>query len=116
MKIIDDSMKILTFIYKKKKTNEIEINKESQLDKERVKRALRFLEQEYLISYESKRLDGIKRGIQCDSNGIKLIESPKDSQERKNIAVNFNLNIDSVFKADFESLLKLDSMFKGTLF
>jgi DNA-binding MarR family transcriptional regulator len=116
MAIIEDSIKILAYIYKEKKTNQLKIIEASDFDKERVKQSMEFLEQKGLITYSYKDLSGIRKDIKCTSEGIELIESPTKSKERKNIAINLNVNMGSIFKVDFDSLIKLDSVFKGSLF
>lgn len=116
MGIIEDSMIIITFIYKNRGTSQIRILEESDFDKSRVKRAMEFLEEEDMIKYSFKSALGYRMGVKCTSKAVKLIESPKESEGRKDSMINLNINIDSVFKADFESLLKVDSIFKGSLF
>jgi DNA-binding MarR family transcriptional regulator len=113
-KITEGSMKVLAFIYKNHKTNSHQILKESGFEKEYINRCVDFLLEEGLISKPLKMIDGNRKNLKCTSNGTKLIESPKESKERKDLIINFN--IDSIFKADFESLIKLDSVFRGSLF
>jgi len=99
--ITEDSAQLLVFIYTKSITNSKEITEYSNWDLERVRKAVKYLEEKYLIEETNTRVDGNIYSIKCSYLGIDEIELNKDPKNPEVVKIyNFtiNLNVDSIFK------------------